>query len=110
MKGRRMDAGVLKLSSPQLHFILDCETKEPLGSELYEHHEVNSFLEEFMPFTNIEVAKRLYEVFPQSAMLRRQELPPAGRFESLEGKASTWIETEAIHYYESRKLIASWFD
>jgi exosome complex exonuclease DIS3/RRP44 len=83
MKGRRLDAGALKLASPQLHFVLDCETKEPLRGELYEHHEVNSLVEEFMLFANIEVAKRIYQEFPQSAMLRRHEPPLASRFESL---------------------------
>ncbi|OHT13332.1 RNB-like protein [Tritrichomonas foetus] len=81
LKQKRFDAGALKLSSPQLHFVLDSETKEPLKGELYEHREVNSLVEEFMLYANIEVAKRIYKEFPQSAMLRRHEPPLAARFE-----------------------------
>ncbi|KAH0788561.1 exosome complex exonuclease RRP44 [Histomonas meleagridis] len=83
MKQKRFDAGALKLSSPQLHFVLDSETHEPLRGELYEHLEVNSLVEEFMLYANIEVAKRIYQVFPQSAMLRRHEPPLAARFDFL---------------------------
>lgn len=85
LKKKRMDAGALTLSSPQLHFILDSETKEPLAGELYDHREVNSLVEEFMLYANIEVAKKLYDTqaFMQSAMLRRHEPPLASRFEFL---------------------------
>ena len=83
LKKKRFDAGALQLSSPQLHFVLDSETKEPLKGELYEHHEVNSLVEEFMLYANIEVAQRIYKEFPQSAMLRRHEPPLAARFDFL---------------------------
>ena len=83
MKQKRFDAGALKLRSPQLHFVLDSETQEPLESEIYELHDVNSLVEEFMLYANIEVAKRIYQEFPQSAMLRRHEAPLASRFEYL---------------------------
>ena len=83
MNKARMDAGALTLASPQLHFTYDSETFEPLTAELYEHHEVNSLVEEFMLFANIEVAKKIYEHFNQSAMLRRHESPIAARFDFL---------------------------
>ena len=83
MNKKRMDAGALTLSSPQLHFTYDSETFEPLTAELYEHHEVNSLVEEFMLFANIEVAKKIYNHFSQSAMLRRHESPIAARFDFL---------------------------
>ena len=78
---KRFDAGALKLSSPQLHFVLDSETQEPKEGEIYQLREVNSLVEEFMLYANIEVAKRIYQEFPQSAMLRRHESPLAARFE-----------------------------
>jgi exosome complex exonuclease DIS3/RRP44 len=83
MKKHWFDDGALKWSSPQLHFVLDSETKEPLKGELYEHREVNSLVEEFMLYANIEVAKRIFAEFPQAAMLRRHEAPLAARFDSL---------------------------
>lgn len=81
MKQKRFDAGALKLSSPQLHFVLDSETQEPKIGEIYQLREVNSLVEEFMLYANIEVAKRIYQEFPQSALLRRHEAPLAARFE-----------------------------
>lgn len=81
MKQKRFDAGALKLSSPQLHFVLDSETQEPKEGEIYQLREVNSLVEEFMLYANIEVAKRIYQEFPQSAMLRRHESPLAARFD-----------------------------
>jgi exosome complex exonuclease DIS3/RRP44 len=83
MRAKRLENGALKLSSPQLHFHLDSETQEPLSGELYEHEEVNSLVEEFMLYANIEVARRIWKDFPQSAMLRRHESPLATRFDSL---------------------------
>lgn len=83
MNKKRMDAGALTLSSPQLHFTLDSETAEPLAGELYQHLEVNSLVEEFMLYANIEVAKKIYDTFKQSAMLRRHESPIAARFDFL---------------------------
>jgi len=83
MRQKRFDAGALTLSSPQLHFVLDSETKEPLHGELYKHREVNALVEEFMLYANIEVAKKIFQHFPQSAVLRRHESPLATRFESV---------------------------
>lgn len=83
LKKKRFDAGALQLASPQLHFVLDSETHEPITGELYEHHEVNSLVEEFMLYANIKVAEKIYKGFPQSAMLRRHEPPLAARFEFL---------------------------
>jgi exoribonuclease R len=53
MGSRTLEAGALKLASAQLHFVLDCEIKEPPRGELYEPTEVYSLVEEFMLFANI---------------------------------------------------------
>jgi len=83
LKQKRVDNGAVRLSSPQLHFVLDSETNEPLNGEQYQHLDVNSLIEEFMLYANIEVAKHIYSVFPQSACLRRHEPPLAARFDYL---------------------------
>ena len=45
--------------------------------------ETNSMVEEFMLAANISAAKRIFEVFPDCAMLRRHPAPPPSNFDPL---------------------------
>ena len=47
------------------------------------NRETNSLVEEFMLLANISVAKKIYECFPQFAILRNHRQPPASYFEPL---------------------------
>lgn len=83
LKKRRLDAGALNLASPEVRVHMDSETSDPSEVEVKQLLEANSLVEEFMLAANISVARRIYEAFPQVAMLRRHATPPATNFEAL---------------------------
>ncbi|KAK9474255.1 uncharacterized protein V1510DRAFT_412846 [Dipodascopsis tothii] len=83
LKKRRIDAGALNLASPEVKIRVESETSDPVDAEVKQLHETNSLVEEFMLLANISVAARIYEAFPQSAMLRRHAPPPPSNFEVL---------------------------
>lgn len=73
----------LVLASPEIRFLVDSETRDPLDVEVKQLKETNSMVEEFMLLANIEVAKKIYSDFPEFAVLRRHPKPPPSNFESL---------------------------
>ncbi|GFZ46672.1 Chromosome disjunction protein 3 [Saitozyma sp. JCM 24511] len=84
LKEGRMRAGALSLSSPELKIHLDsAESAEPIDVEQKELRETNSLVEEFMLLANISVARKIQEVFPATAVLRRHAAPPKTNFEAL---------------------------
>jgi exosome complex exonuclease DIS3/RRP44 len=70
LRSRRMDAGALNLASPEVKVQTDSETSDPVDVQSKELLETNSLVEEFMLLANISVAKRIYEHFNDTAMLR----------------------------------------
>ncbi|RPA77880.1 RNB-domain-containing protein [Ascobolus immersus RN42] len=86
LKKRRMDAGALNLASPEVKVHTDSETSDPVDVETKQLRETNSLVEEFMLLANITVARKIYEAFPQTAMLRRHGAPPATNFEELQSQ------------------------
>jgi exosome complex exonuclease DIS3/RRP44 len=79
-----MRAGALSLSSPELKIHLDSsESAEPIDVEQKQLLETNSLVEEFMLLANISVARKVQEVFPATAVLRRHAAPPKTNFEAL---------------------------
>lgn len=80
LKQKRLDAGALNLASPEVKVHTDSETSDPGTVEIKKLLETNSLVEEFMLLANISVARRIYEEFPQAAMLRRHEEPPGTNF------------------------------
>ncbi|KAJ3154528.1 exosome catalytic subunit dis3 [Geranomyces michiganensis] len=84
LNAKRMQAGALKLASPEIRFKLEEDQQDPVDVELKELKDTNALVEEFMLLANIWVAKKVYEAFPESAMLRRHPKPPAANFESLQ--------------------------
>lgn len=56
---------------------------DPGEVEIKKLLETNSLVEEFMLFANISVARKIYDAYPQTAMLRRHAGPPATNFEEL---------------------------
>lgn len=83
LKQKRLDAGALNLASPEVKVHMDSETSDPNEVEIKKLLATNSLVEEFMLLANISVARKIYESFPQTAMLRRHAAPPATNFEIL---------------------------
>ncbi|KAK9235831.1 hypothetical protein V1525DRAFT_408814, partial [Lipomyces kononenkoae] len=83
LKQKRMDAGALNLASPEVKVQTESETSDPMEVGVKQLYETNSLVEEFMLLANISVAAKIYDSFPQSAMLRRHAPPPATNFEVL---------------------------
>ncbi|WPK26734.1 hypothetical protein PUMCH_004094 [Australozyma saopauloensis] len=83
LKQKRMDAGALNLSSPEVKVHMDSETSDPGEVEVKKLLETNSLVEEFMLLANISVARKIYDAYPQTAMLRRHAAPPSTNFEAL---------------------------
>lgn len=88
LKQRRLDMGALTLASPEVRFSLEHDTQDPVDVEMKELKETNALVEEFMLLANISVARKIYEKFPDSAMLRCHPTPPASSFEKLEKAVS----------------------
>ncbi|KNF00353.1 hypothetical protein PSTG_06524 [Puccinia striiformis f. sp. tritici PST-78] len=85
LKKARMDAGALNLASPEIKIHMSSsESSDPVDVEQKESRETNSLVEEFMLLANISVARRIYESFPQTAVLRRHNPPPKTNFEVLQ--------------------------
>ncbi|KAF8656486.1 hypothetical protein AX16_002505 [Volvariella volvacea WC 439] len=86
LKAQRMAAGALNLASPEVKIHLEsAESSDPLpvDVEQKEMRETNSLVEEFMLLANVSVAKKIWEVFPQTAVLRRHLPPPPTNFDKL---------------------------
>ena len=83
LKQKRMDAGALSLSSPEVKVQMESETSDPIDVKTKQLLDTNSLVEEFMLFANISVAAKIYEAFPQTAILRRHAAPPKTNFDEL---------------------------
>lgn len=88
LRAKRMEAGALNLSSPEVRIesseIDGDETADPLADvKTKASLETNSLVEEFMLLANITVATKIQSVFPQTALLRRHATPPATNFSDL---------------------------
>lgn len=83
LKQQRLDAGALNLASPEVKVHMDSETSDPGEVEIKQLLETNSLVEEFMLLANISVARKIYDSYPQTAMLRRHAAPPSSNFENL---------------------------
>lgn len=70
LRARRMEQGALNLASPEVKVQTDSETNDPVDVQSKELLETNSLVEEFMLLANISVARRIYEHFNDTAMLR----------------------------------------
>ncbi|KAK4055063.1 exosome catalytic subunit dis3 [Microbotryomycetes sp. JL221] len=85
LRNKRMEAGALNLASPEVKIHMDStESTEPVDVEQKALFETNSLVEEFMLLANISVAQKIYEQFPQTAVLRRHAAPPKTNFEVLQ--------------------------
>ncbi|KFY12408.1 hypothetical protein V491_06804 [Pseudogymnoascus sp. VKM F-3775] len=83
LKQKRMDAGALSLSSPEVKVQMESETSDPIDVQTKQQLDTNSLVEEFMLLANISVATKIHEAYPQTALLRRHAAPPKSNFEEL---------------------------
>lgn len=108
LKQKRLDAGALNLASPEVKVHTDSETSDPNQVEIKKLLDTNSLVEEFMLCANISVAKKIYDAFPQVAMLRRHAAPPATNFEQLNDMLR--IKKNCSISVESSKALADSLD
>ncbi|KAJ9134019.1 Exosome complex exonuclease dis3 [Pleurostoma richardsiae] len=108
LKQKRMDAGALSLSSPEVKVQMESETSDPIDVKTKELLDTNSLVEEFMLLANVSVARKIYEAFPQTAILRRHAAPPKTNFDELAGqlKAKKGLELRV----DSSKALADSLD
>ncbi|XP_074047898.1 exosome complex exonuclease RRP44 [Macrotis lagotis] len=83
LKRRRIDAGALILSSPEVRFHVDSESHDPIDLQTKELRETNSMVEEFMLLANVSVATKIHEEFSEHALLRKHPAPPPSNYEIL---------------------------
>ena len=83
LRARRMAAGALNLASPEVRVEMESETSDPVDVKTKQLLDTNHLVEEFMLLANISVAGKIYEAFPQTALLRRHAAPPSSNFEEL---------------------------
>ncbi|KAM3606158.1 uncharacterized protein V6R79_011665 [Siganus canaliculatus] len=83
LKKQRIEKGALTLSSLEVRFHIDSETHDPIDLQTKELMETNSMVEEFMLLANISVAQKIYEEFPDCAMLRKHPAPPPSNYDIL---------------------------
>lgn len=77
LRKKRIENGALTLASPEVRFKIE---GEGVDVEMKMMKEANALVEEFMLLANIYVAKKINEVFPESALLRRHPRPPPNNF------------------------------
>ncbi|XP_036979240.1 exosome complex exonuclease RRP44 [Acanthopagrus latus] len=107
LKKQRIEKGALTLSSLEVRFHIDSETHDPIDLQTKELMETNSMVEEFMLLANISVAQKIYDEFPDCAMLRKHPAPPPSNYDILL-KAAKSKEVE-IHT-DSAKALADSLD
>ncbi|KAL8635473.1 MAG: hypothetical protein Q9228_007035, partial [Teloschistes exilis] len=108
LKRKRMDAGALNLASPEVRVQTESETSDPVDVKTKELLDTNSLVEEFMLLANISVAGKIYESFPQTALLRRHASPPETNFEQLTNQLKVKKDLELRT--ESSKALADSLD
>mgnify|MGYP000530385919 FL=1 len=75
LRDKRMLAGALTLSSPEIKFKLDNDSQNPTDVSEYKHVDAHYMIEEFMLLANIAVAEKISQHFPTFAILRRHPKP-----------------------------------
>nr|CAG4640770.1 EOG090X047D [Eulimnadia texana] len=75
LRAERFKQGALRIDLPRLHFVMDWETRQPLGCRIYELKDSNRLIEELMLLANTRVAMKLYSSFPEVAVLRSHPPP-----------------------------------
>ncbi|XP_067116337.1 exosome complex exonuclease RRP44 [Osmerus mordax] len=107
LKRQRIEKGALTLSSPEVRFHIDSETHDPIDLQAKELKETNSMVEEFMLLANISVAQKIYDEFPECAVLRKHPAPPPSNYDILHRAAKS---KELDIHTDSAKALADSLD
>ncbi|XP_038149801.1 exosome complex exonuclease RRP44 [Cyprinodon tularosa] len=107
LKRKRIENGALTLSSLEVRFHIDSETHDPIDLQTKELKETNSMVEEFMLLANISVAQKIYDEFPECALLRKHPAPPPSNYDILMKAAKS--KNVTIHV-DSAKALADSLD
>lgn len=84
LRQKRMDAGALNLASPEVRIETESELGDPISDvKTKAVLDTNSLVEEFMLLANITVGSKIYQAYPQTALLRRHAAPPPSNFDEL---------------------------
>jgi exosome complex exonuclease DIS3/RRP44 len=106
LRAKRMAAGALNLASPEVRVETESETSDPVDVKTKQQLDTNQLVEEFMLLANISVAGKIYEAFPQTALLRRHAPPPKNNFEELSNQLKVRNGLE-LHTDSSKALADS---
>lgn len=93
LRKKRVEEGALRIDLPRLAFNMDWKTRTPVGFRVYELRDSNRLIEEFMLLANTRVAQKIYNVFPDIAVLRSHSPPNMLKLKQL----SESLETLGIH-------------
>ncbi|KAG4302835.1 hypothetical protein PCK1_000778 [Pneumocystis canis] len=104
----RFNNGALNLSSPEIKLEIGSETLDGITLETKKLYETNFLVEEFMLLANITVAHKIYEAYPEFAILRRHATPPKENFEILQDTLK--IRRNMILNIESSKNLSESLD
>lgn len=75
LRRQRFEDGALRLDQLKLSFTLDKESGMPQGCYIYNYRDSNKLVEEFMLLANMAAAHKIYNRFPELALLRRHPPP-----------------------------------
>lgn len=114
LRKRREENGSLRIELPKLKFAMD-EEKKPQGVSIYEIKDSNKLVEEFMLLANMEVAKKIGDTFPNTALLRNHPDPKEKMMKDaadqcakigfpLDGKTSGMLSTSLRKYQGNTRL------
>ena len=106
LRAKRMAAGALNLASPEVRVETENETSDPVDVKTKQLLDTNQLVEEFMLLANISVAGKIYNAFPQTALLRRHAAPPKNNFEELSNQLKVKKNLE-LHMDSSKALADS---
>jgi len=93
LRQKRVRDGALRIDLPRLAFNMDWKTRTPIGFRVYELKDSNRLIEEFMLLANTRVAQKIYNAFPEIAVLRSHPPPNILKLKQL----SENLETLGIH-------------
>ncbi|KAM4043155.1 DIS3-like exonuclease 2 isoform 2-T3 [Anomaloglossus baeobatrachus] len=75
LRKQRFKDGALRLDQLKLSFTLDKESGMPQGCYIYNYRDSNKLVEEFMLLANMAAAHKIYQRYPELALLRRHPPP-----------------------------------
>ncbi|OAA61291.1 exosome complex exonuclease exoribonuclease [Niveomyces insectorum RCEF 264] len=112
LKEQRLAAGALSLSSPEVRVQLEqeSETADPVDVSTKALLATNALVEEFMLLANTAVAARIYEAWPQTALLRRHAPPPQANFDELSRQLGVATDGRVTLHAESSRALAESLD